>query len=77
MILMKLCKLVTHVLSRFVVLQLIPLFSGSFSYSPNMRTEYVDACEESFLLEPFSGTGISSASPMPTTNWNSHNNSSR
>lgn len=74
MILMRLCKLVIHILSRFVALELILLVSGSFSYSPNMCIEYVGACEESYLLDPLSGTGIG-ASSTSTTNWKSHDNS--
>jgi hypothetical protein len=71
---MRLCKLVIHILSHFVVPELISLVSGSFSYSPNMCTEYAGAREESFLLEPSSGTGIG-ASLMSTTNWKPHDNS--
>jgi hypothetical protein len=71
---MRLYKLVIHILSHFVVLELILLVSGSFSYSPNMCIEYVGACEESYLLEPLSGTGIG-ASSTSTTNWKPHDNS--
>jgi hypothetical protein len=42
-----------------------------------MRTEYVGACEESILLEPFGGPGIGGPSAVPKKSWQSHRNTIR